>query len=340
MAPHLFFACCDHGIPRFQSLFADPSVISDLQDLHAGLAVAVPDLSPQRAQIVRRLNAAGIPLIAWIELPGAGGPYLNAGDATREVTYTAAFERWTFQNHLHWAGVGLDIEPSFTELVRLRGHPWRIARLVLSRYFDYARVYRARKASTRLIRQLQREGYLVQTYQLPFIVAERSIHSTLLERLLGIVDVRGNQEALMVYSSLARGAGTGMIYRLGLNAQAIVIGVTEADPSAGPLGIPLHWAGFSRDLIVASHFTRTVGVYNLEGSVQQGFLARLKTFDWSQSALIPASSMQRAARVSRDIRIALVIGSLLPALIAILLLLLAGIVWRWHGCRPRIKSTA
>jgi hypothetical protein len=339
VAPHLFFACCDHGIPKFQSLFADPTVVSDLQALHANLAVAVPDLSPQRAELVRSLNAAGIPLIAWIELPGADGPYLNASDAPEAGTYIAAFERWTAQNDLHWAGVGLDIEPNFTELARLRGHPGRIAALVLSRYFDYARVYRARKASARIIRQLQHDGYLVQTYQLPFIVAERNVHVTLLERLLGIVDVRGDQEALMVYSSLARGGGTGMIFRLGPNAQAIVIGVTEANPKAGAAGIPLNWAEFSRDLIVASHFTQTVGVYNLEGSVQQDFLARLKTMDWSQSALVPASSMQRANRISRAIATALVVVSLLPVLLALLLLLIAALLWRRRTDRLKRKPS-
>jgi hypothetical protein len=339
VAPHLFFACCDHGIPQLQSLFADPTVISDLQALHASLAVAVPDLSPQRAQIVHRLNAARIPLIAWIQLPGADGPYLNAGDAQQASVYIADFERWTAQNDLHWARVGLDIEPNFTELARLNGHPWRIAALTLSRYFGYARVYRARKASAEIIRQLQHDGYPVQTYQLPFIVAERSVHVTLLERLLGIVDVRGNQEAWMIYSSLARGGGTGMIFRLGPNAQAIVIGVTEANPKAGPAGIPLPWIEFSRDLIVASHFTQTVGVYNLEGSVQQDFLARLKTMDWSQSALVPASSMQRATRISRAIATALLVVSLLPVLLALLLVLIAALLWRRRMYQLKRKSS-
>ncbi|HTU50649.1 MAG TPA: hypothetical protein VMF56_08650 [Acidobacteriaceae bacterium] len=339
VAPHLFFACCDHGMSEFQALFADPAVIPDLQAIHAGLAVAVPDLSPQRAQIIRRLNAAGIPVIAWIQVPGSGGPYINSGDAPEAIAYVADFERWTAQSDLHWAGVGLDIEPDFTELARLKGHPGRIAGLILSRYFDYARVYRARKAYTGLIRQVQHNGYLVQTYQLPFIAAERRVHVTLLERLLGIVDVRGNQEALMIYSSLARGGGTGMIFRLGPDAQAIVIGVTEANPKAGPAGVPLNWTEFSRDLIVASHFTRTIGVYNLEGSVQQGFLARLKTMDWSQSVLVPASSLQRATQISRAIATALVIGSLLPVLLALFLLLIAALVWRRRMYRRERKPS-
>jgi hypothetical protein len=36
-------------------------------------------------------------------------------------------------------------------------------------------------------------------------------------------------------------------------------------------------------MMVANHFSHVIGVYNLEGCVPQGFLARLKIVNWNVS---------------------------------------------------------
>jgi len=188
---------------------------------------------------------------------------------------------------------------------------------------------RARAAYAELIRQLQQRGFEVQTDQLPLIVAERMEHSTVLERLLGIVDVRGNLEALMLYTSYApKDVGAGIIAALGPGTQAIAVGSTE-----GPRGIALDWNEFSRDVLVAAHFTRTVGVYNLEGCVQQGFLPRLEAMDWKQTVVIPAGELEKARR-REALACALVwLGTWLPAIMAVFAL--AGLLWWGRGRRAR-----
>jgi hypothetical protein len=76
-------------------------------------------------------------------------------------------------------------------------------------------------------------------YQFPFIADEREVRSTLLERLFGIVDVRGDREVLMLYSSLNRAADSALIWQYGPSAQFIVVGITAGDPQPdarmGPL---------------------------------------------------------------------------------------------------------
>jgi hypothetical protein len=328
VAPQIFFACCDQGIFAFQSLFADPSLFSDLHDLRAGLAVAVPDFSAERANLVHRLNAAGIPTVAGLQLPGEQGPYFNIDSAPLAADFFAGFEKWTARYGLRWVAVSLDIEPNFTQLAQLRGHQWRLACLLLSRYFQPGSVYRARAAFAALIRQIQLRGYPVLTCQLPLIAVERRTHSTLIERLLRIVDVRGDEEVLMLYSSFAPpNLGAGILWAFGPGAQAIAIGSTEGDPRAGPAAGQLDWAEFSRELIVASHFTHTVGVYNLEGCVRQGFIARLRTMDWSQSVFISAESIQKSETRGRILGVAVWIASLLPWVAAILLLVIAYVAW-------------
>jgi hypothetical protein len=301
--PHIVFAC-DGSTSELESLFSQPGVISDLKALDAGIALALPDLST-----------------AWLALPGEQGYYLNAGNAPEAAAHFTAFQTWTSAYGLQWAGVGLDIEPNIQEFGALRSSKWRLAWTLFRRYFDMERIRRAKESYSSLIREIQSQGYPVETYQFPFLADARRVHSTLLERLAGIVDFKGNREVLMIFTSFNYRLASALIWVYGPDAQAIAIGSTSG-PDAAPRFTPLHWEEFSRDLIVASHFSREIGVYNLRGSVQQGFLPRLKTLNWNQSVDIPAESIRKATQFRARIQRALWLGSHLPyfavaALIAI-----------------------
>jgi hypothetical protein len=332
-APHLVFACCDHGIEAMQSLFADSGVARGLVELHAEVAVAITDFSPQRAMLVHQLNEKAVPTIAWIVLPQEQGLYLNADNALQVVARVRAFERWTDANGLKWAAVGLDIEPNFTELTRLENHRWHLVTTLFWRAVKGGHLVSARQTYLAMIAELQSRGYLVQTYQMPYLPAERSAHSTLLDRMLGTVDVRGNTEYLMLYTSYARLVGAGMIWQNGGSAQAIAIGSTDGNGPSGAGTGPLSWDEFSRDLIVASHFTHQIGVYNLEGCVRQGFLGRLETMDWHESVTIPPGLVSNAQRFGFLLRTSLWIAA--NSLYFAILLLFGGTAFLW---RTRAKK--
>ena len=328
VAPRLMFACCDHGLGEMQSLFADPHVIANLQDLHAGIAVAILDFSPERAELVRRLNQAGVPVIAWLLLSPEQGFYFNVETAPKAAARFAAFDAWSRDQGLRWDGVGIDIEPDFAELAALKGHGRRLYTTLLRRAVDGQHMLRARHAYSTLISTIRSRGYFVQTYQMPFLPAERRAQSSLPDRMLGTVDVRGDQEVLMLYTSFAHPRGAAIIWTLGPEAQAIAIGITDGGPSAKPA--PLNWSEFSSDLIVAGHFTRVIGVYNLEGCVRQGFLPRLEAMDWSQSVTIPADAIRSADHLVLVLVLVLWISSHLLYLVVALVLAIAWIVWRWR----------
>jgi hypothetical protein len=326
VAPRLFFACCDHGLGEMRSLFADPRVIANLKDLHAGIGVAIPDFSPERAELVRRLNRAGVPVVAGVLMSPEEGYYFNAENATEAPARFAAFDAWSRDQGLRWDAVALDIEPNFAELAALKGEGWRLYTTLLRRAVDGQRMFRARQAYSTLISTMRSRGYLVQTYQLPFLPVERKAHSSLLDRMLGTVDIRGDLEVLMLYTSYAGPVGAEIIWKLGPDAQSIAICCTDGDPAANPA--VLDWSRFSRDLIVAGHFTHLIGVYNLEGCVRQGFLPRLKSMDWSQSVTIPADAVQRADHRVLMLVLVLWISSHLLYLVVALVLAIAWIVWR------------
>jgi hypothetical protein len=305
--PQLNFAC-QMEAAALQSLFSDPGVIRDLQQLSAGITLSLIDLSPGRAQVVRQLNSANIPVTAWLALPSEQGYYLNASNAAQAEMRFNELQKWTADSGLRWSGVGLDIEPNIQEFASLG----RAASAALKRLFDPDTVARARTAYGALIARIAAAGYRVETYQFPFIADEREVRSTLLERLFGIVDVRGDREALMLYSSFNRTADSALIWQYGPSAQLIVTGITAGDPQPDARMGPLSWEELSHDVIVASHFSPVVGIYNLEGSVRREFLARLKALDWSQPVLISADQNRQVIRFRARVQAALWTLSRLP----------------------------
>ena len=296
--PQIVFAC-DRPTDELPSLFT-PELIADLKSIGAGIAVPA-DLSPQMAEVVQRLNAAGIPMTASLVLPPDRGYYSNAGNAPETLARFLAFDQWTRENRLKWDAVGLDIEPNLSEFGALRDHKLRLIGLALRRAFDAGRVTRARAQYASIIREMQGRGYSVDTYQFPLIADERDAHSTFLERLLGIVDVRGNKEVLMLYTSFNPKLDSAMIWEYGPEAQAIAVGVTASsgDAATDAAFPPLDWNQFSRDLIVARHFSPVIGVYNLSGCIKQGFIGRLKNMDWDQAVVIPPQALTGALRLRR-----------------------------------------
>ncbi len=287
--------------PELQSLFSNSDVIADLRRLNARISLSLTDLSPGRAQVIQRLNAAGIAVTAWLALPKEQGYYLNSTNARQAAIRFVDFQKWTAMHDLRWSGIGLDIEPSIEEFSSLP----HAAASILRRLFDPGVVGRARAAYASLISQMHSAGYRVETYQFPFIVDQRVMKSTVLERLFGIVDVRGDDEVLMLYSSFNHVADSAIIWQYGPSAQLIVVGSTAGDPESRSRFGPLSFQELSRDLIVAAHFAPVVGIYNLAGCVRRGFLPRLIALDWHRPVVISAEANGHVTRLRARIQSAL-----------------------------------
>ena len=82
------------------------------------------------------------------------------------------------------------------------------------------------------------------------------------------------------------------------------IGSSGGGVDVGGLGdvLPLDWDEFSRDLLLAKSWTSEFFIFSLEGCVQQGFLARLKDFDWDQSATPPLETAQQVEQLRKALR--------------------------------------
>ena len=134
----------------------------------------------------------------------------------------------------------------------------------------------------------------MENYQFPLIADERQTGSTLLQRLV-LVDVATDREVWMLYSSFMRALGPGLIWAYGHQAPAIGVGTTGGGPDipGSPQMPSLSWEELAGDLRLARHFCDQILIHSLEGCVWQGFLGRLRSFEWADVAGPPRGAGRR-----------------------------------------------
>lgn len=289
MKPHLTFFC-QLETPVLQALFSVPD-IAYLGELDASVSLGILDLSPERAEVVQRLNESGIPVIAWLLLPKEQGYWFSVDNYHLANERYLDFLAWTQEYGLKWAGIGLDIEPDVSfieEFQRLSVSRSRILLKILRQVFDRRRLTRAHRVYHELILRMKEGGYRVDTYQFPFIVDERKSSSTLLQRAVGMVDLPVDREVLMILTSFLRPYGPGFIWSYAPDSTSIGIGSTGGGVDLGVLETrPLSWKELARDLRLAWVYSNDIHIFSLEGCIRQGFLAKLKDFEWDQPIIDP-----------------------------------------------------
>jgi len=297
---------CELDSNAFEALFAEPAVTAHLLALGAGVSVGLRDLSPERAAVLRRLNDAGIPLTAWLLLPEEQGYWLNINNASEAAARYDAFCEWTATHGLRWEAVGLDIEFDMREVRALIADRRRIAPTLLRNLLNGRRLRTATTAYDDLVRRIRADGYLVESYVIPFVLDERRAGATLLQRLTGLVDTPADREIPMLYSSFMRPYGAGVLASYAREARAAGIGSTGGGVSVGGADqiAPLSWDELARDLRIARRSSKTISIFSLEGCVHAGYLERLRAFDWDAPVDEPVREIklvERARALARAI---------------------------------------
>jgi hypothetical protein len=306
--PRLTFFC-ELGPAPLKALFSLPDIVI-LADIGATVSLGILDFSPERAEVVSRLNQAGVPVVAWLLLPKDQGYWFNVDNASEAQIRYQEFQKWTRENGLTWAGIGLDIEPDIRELEKLAKEKLRLVPFYLQRTFKRRRLEQARKLYRDLLKTIRSDSYRVDGYQLPLIVDERISKSTLLQKMIGLVDIPVDREVLMLYSSFLRPYGPGVIWSYGSNAEAIAVGSTGIGQDFNILNHRyLSWEEFARDLRLAWVFTDDIYIYSLEGCLEHGYLSRLKNFEWDQPLFDPDDLALRVDRFRHSLQTVLWLGS-------------------------------
>jgi hypothetical protein len=293
-SPQLTFFC-ELDAAALTDLFADPQLIPALRSLGASVSLGIIDLSPERAAVVRQLNAAGVPVTGWQLLPRDEGYWYNLDNAPQAAARYAAFGDWSRANGLCWQAIGVDVEPDIREMARVAARPLQLVPLAARRLLDPARLCRAAAQYAALLAQMRADGYPVESYIFSFVLDERRAGATLLQHLSGLVDLPVDREVPMIYTNFMRPRGDAILASYAPELRAVALGITGggvdvADIQRVP---PLTWDELSRDLRIAARWCDALYIFSLEGCVRQGFLPRLAAFDWNAMAVAPAWRLRR-----------------------------------------------
>lgn len=304
--PRLTFFCELDPHPLLE-LFDRPGLLELLKAMSAGVSLGLMDASRERAEVVLRLNQAGIPVTAWLLLPKEQGYWFNLDNADQAAGRYSQFRAWSEQYGLHWAAVGLDVEMDIRAMQALAKDRLRAAGPLIKTLAVKERFQRGSAIFRELVRQIRADGFPVESYQFEFIADERQTGAQLLQRLAGIVDLPVDREVFMLYSSFVPSLGAGLLAEYGPESGGIGLGSTGGGVTMEgmpPLSV-LRWEELERDLLLAAGMRKPVYLFSLEGCVQQGFLERLADFDWQRAAEVPAGQHRRVKRYRRLLRGAL-----------------------------------
>ena len=291
--PDLIFSCELCGLER-QDLFRDDALIQDLVEMNAGVALALPVLSEACAQVVRKLNQAGIRAYAWLLLPREQGYFLNTFNAKQAMARYDSFQTWTAQHDLKWTGIVLDFRPSKAEIAQLAGGlPVSLLFKGATRLLSSSKIANSQHAYRKLIRNIQNDGYLVDTFQLPWLADERRVGSKVLQRMFGFVNVLGNREVFLLRTNRMGPAGEGVLWSYAPEAGVIAVGCTGGSGATHSNQAPLSWQQLARDLLLSHQWRKDIYIHSLEGCVRQGFVPYLKNFDWEQSISPPEQQAKK-----------------------------------------------
>ncbi len=319
---------------RLTNLFDNRFVIDDLRALKAGVSVGILDLSPQRAAVIQKLNRYEIPVIGWLLLPKDQGYWFNLENYPFAIARYEAFKAWTKQYDLKWVGVGLDIEPDFLEAEAFKKRQFKVLQPALKRLFDKANYHQGALAYRGLVDQIHADGWQMEGYEMVTMQDDRKAHSTAIQRLMGLVDLPVDRSVLMLYSSFARPNGHKLLQAYLPETDSVGIGVTGGGVEMEGLSdIPfMNWEEFSTDLRLAWQAGKPMHVFSLEGCVEQGWLERLNTFEWTKAVESPDT---RVVKLGRGVlqTIAWLIERPLVALLAI-----GGVLGGWLIGKTNVKK--
>ena len=292
---------CELPSADLTELFADLDLVALLASHQARVAMALIDLTAERAAVIERLTDAGVPVTAWLVLDELDGYWLTLDNVQLARDRWRQIRAWSEGFGLKFACVGLDIEAPHDDAVALVDAPFlTLARLTWLR--RTRRQWRTALDDLRaLVAEIRADVPEIETYQFPVIVDERAAGSTLLQRILGIADLRADREVLMLYRSmLPEPWGDVLVDGYGPAAEAIAIGITGGGVAAledafAPRQLDL--AATLRELARARRQTGHLYVFSLEGCVAQGWLAQLLAADLDKLATTQGVTRARAGRV-------------------------------------------
>jgi len=305
LKPRISFFCELKG-KEFSELFADSSLIRQLIEMKAAIRIGLHDFSSERTATIQKLNKAGIPVVAWLLLPEEDGYWFNMHNGEKAQNRYDNFKKWTSDNNLLWAGIGLDLEPDMNDAKLALHHPWKLAWRIYKRLYDNKSLIEAKLIYEDLIGKMKADGYTVESYILSFLYEEREKKTSSVQKALGIVDIEVDKEIPMAYTSAM---GNPAIIQLAHRENMpIALGSTGGGVKIEGIELAsLNWDELERDLIIASKLTNEIHIFCLETSFQKGFLPKIQNIDFTQAAPDLTVELSKQKKIDSTIGIIIVL---------------------------------
>lgn len=289
--PALTFFCELLSAP-LSELFSGNKLINMLSKLDANISMGLLDLSSERAEVVKKLNRAKIPVTAWILLDKDQGYWTSLDTIEETAIQYNLFKVWKAKHKLDFAAIGLDIEPELNTVSTLSTNPWNHAPILAKRFISNQNYYEKLATARALIQSIRADGFAVETYQFPTVVDERKAKSNVLAKSLGIPPLSADREVLMLYASFFPSFSDSILWSYARQCQAVGIGSTGGGVEID--GMPplktMRWIDLKRDLLLASKAVDNIYVFSLEGCVMNNYMDRLLDLDWSTRVIPPERS--------------------------------------------------
>ncbi len=260
-----------------RALFENRFVLDDLKSLGAGVALVARDFSEERAQAVRLLNRLGIPVSAWLLLPGEQGSWVDSANPAQAAELYQALKRWSEVKGLRWSAVGFGASEALDLPPRKRGKADA----------------RSLAAGT-LVDQAHADGFAVELVYTG-LEAPRN-HSLASPLRRGVLEAAPGVERRIWLRSLKGLAQRTEAWQPSGGANEVCVSARQEDTSLEG-GEPKTWLEFARDIRAARQKSKAVYVLTLESCASQGFLDPLVTLDWKvkpQSGPVCASRGPKA----------------------------------------------
>ncbi len=285
------------------ALLSRPGVARLLVRSGAAVSMAVLDLGQSRRRAVALLEEHDVPVTAWLVLDREDGYWLTADNPELARRQYHRVRDWAWQHDLGVEAVGLDIEIPLDDSVALMEQGSRALWRLMQRRRSVEQVRGAARQYAELVEEIRADGLRTETYQYFMILDDRMARSTLLQRVLGIVDLSADREVLMLYRSILPGLlGELLVDAFGPEAGGIGVGITGGGVEAlqgyfqrRELDLPQLLVELRR----ARRHTRHVYVFSLEGCVDGGYLEELCQADLAEHA--PGARLARLASPARAV---------------------------------------
>ena len=286
--------------PELKVLFSDSTLIPTLKELHAEIRMGMLGLSPERADILKKLNAANIPVVAWLLLPEEQGYWFHSGNGEVAITRYKEIKQWADAEGIRFSGIGLDLELDMNDLKLIKSSLWRLLIKLPGRLYDGEAISKGHETYDKLLGIIKADGYPIESYYASPIKDETKNGTTSLQRLTKFLDVETEKEIPMVYTSFMGNAdGFLKVYALDLGLQYVALGSTGGgfDPTMPTLS----WDELAHDLRIAALVAEEVHIFSLEGTVQKGFLPKLVDFNYDNPAAIRPEQVEAVKSIQSKV---------------------------------------